>query len=106
MYSFDHAEGGVMTDRIAAVDALLTRSPIELPAPAVRSHLRKAVGWTQEEVAEALGVHRQAFMRWETGQARPHPRNRAAYLRLLQGWASQCPDVAHEAGMGDFVPAP
>ncbi|MGW7673868.1 type II toxin-antitoxin system MqsA family antitoxin [Streptomyces sp. NPDC054775] len=83
-----------MTDLVAAVDALLSRPANALPPPEVRARLRKASGLTQEEVAEAFGVHRMAFLRWETGQSMPRPKHRAAYVRLLKGWADKHPDAA------------
>ncbi|MFE7330428.1 helix-turn-helix domain-containing protein [Streptomyces sp. NPDC057565] len=74
-----------------AIEALLSRP--NLPPPAVRAALRKAEGLTQAEVADALGVSRVAFHRWETGQAEPRARSRAAYLRLLQGLAKKHPAI-------------
>jgi HTH-type transcriptional regulator/antitoxin MqsA len=87
-------EGGVMTDLFGAVDELLSRPADVLPPPEVRSRLRRASGLTQEEVAKAFGVHRMAFLRWENGQSMPRPRHRAAYLRLLKGWAEKHPEAA------------
>ncbi|MFF3312953.1 helix-turn-helix domain-containing protein [Streptomyces sp. NPDC002952] len=83
-----------MSDLFEAVDALLTRPAEELPPPAVRARLRKAAGLTQEEVADAFGVHRMAMLRWENGQSMPRRRHRDAYLRLLHGWARKYPEAA------------
>ena len=83
-----------MTDLIEAVDSLLSRPANVLPPPEVRARLRKASGLRQEDVAEAFGVHRMAFLRWENGQSMPRPKHRAAYLRLLKGWAAKHPEAA------------
>ena len=37
--------------------------------------LRKANGWSQEELAEQLNVSRQAISRWENGTALPDANN-------------------------------
>lgn len=34
-------------------------------------NMRKARGWSQEELAERIGVTRQAVSRWESGAAKP-----------------------------------
>lgn len=34
-------------------------------------HMRKARGWSQEELAEQIGVSRQAVSRWESDSAKP-----------------------------------
>ncbi|KUN58455.1 helix-turn-helix domain-containing protein [Streptomyces griseorubiginosus] len=83
-----------MTDLIEAVDALLNRPADVLPPPEIRARLRKASGLTQEEVAEAFGVHRMAFLRWENGHSMPRRKHRDAYLRLLKGWAEKHPEAA------------
>lgn len=92
-----------MTDLAKAVDTLLSRPADALPSPEVRSRLRKASGLTQEEVAEAFGVHRMAFLRWENGQSMPRRRHRDAYLRLLQGWAAKYPEAAQGFVLAEAV---
>ncbi len=47
------------------------------------ARLRHARGLSQEQLAEALGVSRQAISKWETGQANPDIRYLAALSRLL-----------------------
>ncbi|WP_346094397.1 helix-turn-helix domain-containing protein [Streptomyces olivaceiscleroticus] len=78
-----------------AIDALLARP--DLPPPAIRAALRRADGLTQAEAAKAIGVTRVAYQRWETGQAEPHARHRARYLRLLQGLSKKHPEAAMPA---------
>ena len=34
-------------------------------------NMRKARGWSQEELADRTGVSRQAVSRWESGSAKP-----------------------------------
>ncbi|WP_093699470.1 helix-turn-helix transcriptional regulator [Streptomyces sp. 2231.1] len=79
-----------------AIDELLRR-PADLPPPGVRSLLRRAHRLTQQEVAEALGVHRIQVVRWEGGQAEPRNPHRRAYARLLAGLAEQHPEVIARA---------
>ncbi|MCX4657527.1 helix-turn-helix domain-containing protein [Streptomyces microflavus] len=84
-----------MQDHLAEQDpiqALLTRP--SLPVPEVRAALRRADGLTQTEAANACGVSRVAFHRWETGQAEPRARAKAVYLQLLQGLAQKHPEVS------------
>lgn len=86
-----------MSEIFDAVDRLIARAQQgDLPAPAERERLRKTAGFTQEEVAEALGIRRETMARWESGQAQPRAPKRAAYARLLAGLAdihgSQGPD--------------
>lgn len=77
----------------AAVDALLEQAAAQdtLPAPAERKRLREAAGVSQEQVARALKVRRETVTSWEAGRTDPRPPKRAAYARLLEGFAAQHP---------------
>lgn len=44
---------------------------------------RKAVGFTQESLAEAMNVDRATVRRWECGEAEPQPYRRPKLARLL-----------------------
>lgn len=44
---------------------------------------RKAVGFSQERLAEAVGVERSTVMRWERGETRPQPWVRPKLARAL-----------------------
>ena len=46
--------------------------------------MRKAHGYSQEELAEKLGISRQAYAKWESGDAVPDV-ERAAQLAALYG---------------------
>ena len=48
---------------------------------ALKAH-RQQSGMTQEDVAEALGVSRQAVSKWETGVAEPSTSNLLALAKL------------------------
>lgn len=43
----------------------------DLPSPAERRAIRKAAGLSQGELAEAIGVTRQAVSHWEAGTRTP-----------------------------------
>lgn len=53
------------------------------PFPQNLSILRRAAGYTQEGLAEALGVSRQAVGKWESGQALPEAGTLLALADLL-----------------------
>jgi DNA-binding XRE family transcriptional regulator len=72
---------------------------------------RKAVGYTQEQLAEQLGVERTTVIRWEAGDTQPQPwqwPNLADALKmaveqltdLLDGSLSREQDGAHQALSG------
>ena len=46
--------------------------------------LRTARGWSQEALAERLGLSRQAVQKWESGAARPDMHNLVTLSRLFQ----------------------
>jgi DNA-binding transcriptional regulator YiaG len=54
-----------------------------LPPPTVARAIRDAVGVSQQEVADELGVHRVSVARWETGSRVPKGALRLAYIDLL-----------------------
>ena len=45
--------------------------------------LRKRSGWSQEELAEKLGVSRQAVSKWENGSSDPSTTNLIALASLF-----------------------
>ncbi len=45
---------------------------------------RNGAGLTQEQVAEALGVSRQAVSKWENGTAEPSTSNLLALAKLYE----------------------
>ena len=45
---------------------------------------RKALGFSQESFAQAIGVDRSTVGRWESGEAEPQPWNRSAISRALK----------------------
>ena len=55
----------------------------ELPTPAECRALRISSGLTQEELAAAIGVTRQAVTQWETGARSPRGRLLDAYAEAI-----------------------
>jgi DNA-binding transcriptional regulator YiaG len=58
----------------------------ELPSPAMQRALRKAAGASLAEVAEAVGVTRQAVSMWELGHRSPRAHYLEAYLEVLRAF--------------------
>ena len=75
-------------DMMSRLDALLERKTAprstDLPPPAERARLRKAIGLSQAEVAELLETNRPNISAWERGQWEPSGDMHGAYLDLLQ----------------------
>ena len=46
-------------------------------------NLRRARGWTQEELADKIGVTRQALSKWEANSALPDTKNVVALAKLF-----------------------
>ncbi|POG43193.1 transcriptional regulator [Streptomyces sp. ZL-24] len=93
-----------MSELFDGVDALLARRS-DLPPPAERERLRKAGRYTQQEVADALGVTRATLVNWESGKTEPRPPARAAYARLLDGLAARHPAPTPAPEPEPVVPA-
>lgn len=62
---------------------------------------RKAVGHSQEQLAERLGVERSTVARWESGETGPQPWLRPKLARALQVSIEQLDGLLAEAGSTD-----
>jgi DNA-binding transcriptional regulator YiaG len=60
-----------------------------LPAPHMRRALRVSAGLSAAEVADALGVTRQAISRWERGEREPRGPLLTEYVAVLDAIAAQ-----------------
>ncbi len=67
---------------IDRVQALAMRTP-KAPTPAYIRTLREALGLTQAQLAERIGVDKMTVARWEWGKLRPRPGS-AAVLNGLR----------------------
>ena len=69
---------------------------------------RKAVGFTQESLAEQLGVERSTIIRWEAGESEPLPSIRPNLARALQVSIDQLAELlatSEDAGTTRTLPA-
>ena len=68
------------------LDALIAskRERVDLPPPAERRALRKALGLTLQEVAGLVGCSHVAVVHWERGERTPQGANRTRYRELLE----------------------
>jgi transcriptional regulator with XRE-family HTH domain len=55
-----------------------------LPLPAERRAMRVATGITTAELADLVGVSRQAIQHWESGTRTPGPKHLLAYAAALK----------------------
>ncbi|MFZ3597892.1 telomere-associated protein Tap [Streptomyces sp. BH104] len=94
-----------MSELFDRVDALLA-SRCPLPPPAERKRLRKAHGFTLDEVAAALEVRRATVSGWESGKTEPRPPERDAYARLLSKLAELYPAGPDAAAPAQDTAAP
>lgn len=69
--------------RVCRWTQVLCRVTVGFVRRAQLAEARKAAGKSQEQVAEALGVHRTQISQWERGDATPHPRQRGIYAEAL-----------------------
>ena len=74
-----------MMDQAQALERRLEQVRIarRLPSPAARQQIRKRAELTQSDVAQELGVTREAVALWERGQRTPRLATAVAYVELL-----------------------
>jgi transcriptional regulator with XRE-family HTH domain len=68
--------------QLDALEAKITARR-DLPPPQLRRLLREDLGLSQEDVAQAVGVHRETVSRWERGLCYPRGRHLVDYATLL-----------------------
>ena len=68
--------------------------------------LRRARGWTQEELADRIDVTRQALSKWESDSALPDTKNVVALAKLFGVTTDYllCEDEGRELAAGADVP--
>lgn len=68
----------------AAPLSTLVRERRDLPPPALRRALREAAHVSLDEIAQEIGVTRQAVARWEQGTRFPRPPHLYRYAEVLR----------------------
>jgi DNA-binding XRE family transcriptional regulator len=66
---------------------------------------RKAVGFTQDQLAEQLKVDRSTIARWEGGETGPQPWLRPRLASTLKVSVEELDDLLHEVGSAGSAPA-
>ncbi|MGW3910569.1 helix-turn-helix transcriptional regulator [Streptomyces sp. NPDC005070] len=61
----------------------LSRLRGELPDPEQRRNIRETVGLSQQDIADIVGVSRQAITAWEAGDRYPRKEQLARYVEAL-----------------------
>ena len=83
--------GGPSLDTIAETSPELPATPPEssvqfwtMPPLSHRTSIRTNLGFTQQMLADWLGVSRAAVARWESGERNPKGKNHQAYAKILR----------------------
>ncbi|MFD5428891.1 sigma factor-like helix-turn-helix DNA-binding protein [Streptomyces sp. NPDC127084] len=66
-----------------------TKRAGDLPSPKERRRLRESKAFSEEQVAQAVGVTRATVRSWETGRTSPRGRKREAYAKLLASYQAE-----------------
>lgn len=74
---------GHMTATITARINSRMRLRNDLPEPEQRRSIREAAGLTQQDIADVVGVSRQAITAWEAGDRYPRKAQLARYVEAL-----------------------
>ena len=73
---------------------LRVRARRDLPPPEVRRALRRAAGIPMRDVAEIVGVTRQAVALWELGKREPRNKNLETYAEVLRTLRQEVTDLS------------
>jgi tetratricopeptide (TPR) repeat protein/transcriptional regulator with XRE-family HTH domain len=76
----------------------------QVPARRQLAQRRKALGLTQEELAELLSVERSTVVRWERGETAPSPWIRPKLARALQVSAERVEELLAAGAQHDSAP--
>lgn len=77
-------QDGYMTATITERIGIRMRLRRDLPEPAERRKIRETAGLSQQELAAAMGVSRQAVTFWERGERTPRGQYLDRYVEALR----------------------